>query len=128
MDYNKTKKDNPSISHQDGIINNQKISNPIDTSKIMPLNTRTSANRVYGGWANSFAKAHEVNYAEILNSLNSCINFNGDSLELFYLLYKQVCSKLNLDFLAIGIYNANSNCINMKLIEKAGVSFNSKIC
>ncbi len=127
MDLNKTKKNNPSISQHDGIISNQRISNPIDTSRIMPLNTRTSANRVYGGWANSFAKTHEVNYCEILNALNSCINMNGDSVELFYLLYKQVCSKLNLDFLAIGIFNENSNCINMKLIEKAGASFNSKI-
>lgn len=126
MDFNKTKNNNTSQHPQDSIINGN-ISNPIDTSKIMPLNTRTSANRLYGGWANSLAKAQDVNYSEIIAALNASVANQSDSLHLFYSIHKQICLKLNLDFIAVGIYNASSNYVNVKLIEKTGSSYVSKV-
>ena len=126
MDYNKIKSNNNSQHSQDGIINNN-ISNPIDTPKIMPLNTRTSANRLYGGWAYSLAKTTDINYPEIVSAINSAFVKKTDTVELFYSIHKQVCMKLNLDFFAIGIFNHSSNYINIKLVEKTGSSYNSKI-
>ena len=126
MDYNKIKEENKSKYPQEGILNNN-ISNPIDTSKIMPLNTRTSANKLYGGWANSFAKTTEINYSELISAINNAILNQKDALQLFYSIHKEVCLKLNLDFFAIGIYNVTSNYINMKLTEKTGSSYSSKI-
>jgi len=126
VDFNKLESNNnPLISNQTE--NNQRISNPIDNSKIMPLNTRTSANRLYGGWANSFAKVSEINYAEILNILNSCMNSEKDPIQFFYSLHKNLSTKLNLDFLAVGISNLVSNCINVKLIDKTNVTYASKL-
>ena len=111
MDFNKIKNDNITQNPQDGI-NNGTISNPIDTTKIMPLNTRTSANRIYGGWANSIAKNHEVNYLEIISAINASVLNQKDTVELFYSIHKQICLKMDLDFLAVGIYNNASNYIN----------------
>ena len=93
----------------------------------MPLNTRTSANRLYGGWANSFAKSSEINYLDVLNALNSSLNSQIDSVKLFYSIYQEISSKVNLDFLAVGIVNPVSNCMNIKLVEKTGASYTSKI-
>ena len=126
MESNKIKNKTSYVSRKDDIYNGT-ISNPIDVSRIMPINTRTSANRLYGGWANSFAKTFEINYPDILNSINTSLNTQSDSVELFYSIHKQMCSKLNLDFLAIGIFNSYSSCINIKLIEKTGSTYNSKI-
>ena len=126
MDYNKIKELKNSQNSQDGIINN-KISNPIDNSKIMPLNTRTSSNRLYGGWAHSFAKNQDIDYLDIVSSLNSAIISQKDSVKLFYALHKTLCAKLALDFIAIGIYNQTSNYVNVKLVEKAGSAYNSKV-
>jgi len=126
VDFNKTKNENISQYPQEGVTNN-KISNPIDVSKIMPLSTRTSANRLYGGWAGAYAKNQEVNYLDIISAINSSVANQKDTVELFYSIHKQICFKLNLDFLAIGIYNSTSNYINVKLIEKTGSSYVSKM-
>ena len=125
MDYNKIK-DNNSLKDIKTDQNN-KISNPIDTSRIMPLNTRTSSNRLYGGWAKNLTKMSEVNYHEMINAINESILNQTDTIQLFYSIHKQVCLKLNLDFLAVGIFNGNSNYINIKLIEKTGLSYSSKV-
>ena len=125
MDFNKIK-ENINQNPQDGIINGR-TSNPIDTSKIMPLNTRTSANRVYGGWATTFTKSQEINYPEIINAINASVVNQTDTVQLFYSIHKQICLTLNLDFLAIGIYNQSSNYINVKLVEKTGSSYVSKV-
>ncbi|MBR5304821.1 MAG: diguanylate cyclase [Candidatus Gastranaerophilales bacterium] len=126
MDFNKTKNQNIIQNSQDGIVFGS-TSNPIDTSKIMPLNARTSANRIYGGWANSIAKASDANYLEIISAINASVLNQKDTAELFYSIHKQICSKMNLDFLAVGIYNSASNYINVKLIEKTGSSYVSKV-
>ena len=125
MDYNKIK-DNNSLKDIKTDQNN-KISNPIDTSRIMPLNTRTSSNRLYGGWAKNLTKMSDVNYHEMINAINESILNQTDTIQLFYSIHKQVCLKLNLDFLAVGIFNGNSNYINIKLIEKTGLSYSSKV-
>ena len=126
MDYNKIQEIKNLQNSQDGI-NNNKISNPIDNSKIMPLNTRASSNRLYGGWAHSFAKNQDVDYLDIVSAFNSAIINQKDSVQLFYALHKSLCAKLDLDFIAIGIYNQTSNYINVKLVEKAGSAYNSKV-
>lgn len=125
VDYNKIK-DNNGLKDIKTDQNN-KISNPIDTSRIMPLNTRTSSNRLYGGWAKNLTKMSDVNYHEMINAINESILNQTDTIQLFYSIHKQVCLKLNLDFLAVGIFNGNSNYINIKLIEKTGSSYSSKI-
>lgn len=126
MDFNQIKNINISQNPQDGI-NNGSISNPIDTTKIMPLNTRTSANRIYGGWANSIVSNHEINYLDVIAAINSSVSNQKDTVELFYSIHKQVCLKMNLDFFAVGIFNHSSNYINIKLVEKAGSSYVSKV-
>ena len=126
MDYNQIKDNNSFQDSKNSLINN-KISNPIDTSRIMPLNTRTSSNRLYGGWSKNLTKVSDINYLEIINAINEAILNQTDTVQLFYSIHKQVCLNLNLDFLAVGVFNHTSNYINIKLVEKTGSSYNSKI-
>ena len=125
MENNKTKDDNKLINR----MSNQdfKTSNPIDNQRIMPLNTRTSANRLYSGYTHSNNKITDINYNEIINTLNSTFINQTDPISLFYLIHNQVCSKIGINFSALGIYNQNSNYINVKLIDKTGSSYNSMI-
>ncbi len=106
---------------------NQKISNPIDNSKIMPLNTRTSANRLYGGWANSINKSSIIDYNQILSVFNSLAIKEKDYLSFFRSIFNNFYQTLNLNFLALGILNKNANYINIKLTQKSGASYSSKI-
>ncbi len=125
MENNKIIDDTKAIKH--ATVPDFKISNPIDSPKIMPLNTRTSANRLYSGYTNSINKQLEVNYTEIINTLNSSFVEQNDPVRLFYTIHNNVCSKIGINFSALGIYNQNSNYINVKLIDKSGSSYNSMI-
>lgn len=126
MDSNKIKNENPIMNNSVGY-EKQSISNPFGASKIMPLNTRTSANRLYGGYANSLNKLQEVNYLDIISSLNDSFSNQNDSVHLFYSIYNQIAQKFNLNFMALGIYKTNSNYINVNLIDKTASTYNSKI-
>ena len=122
---NKVQNDkSPAVSYEEY---GQKATNPIDTPKIMPLNTRTSANKLYSGYNNSFSKNYSLSQSDIINSINEAFVQNNDSVHLFYSLQKSISTKFNLNFLALGIANQVSNYINLKLIDKAGTSYNSRV-
>ena len=125
MDSEKLEKEN-SFQQQNAILNSNS-SNPIGASKIMPLNTRTSANRLYGGFATNQNKSSEVNYNELIASLNQVFSKNKDFNEVFYTLCEKVIKFLNLNFMALGIFNETSNYLYLKLIDKLGANYNSRI-
>ncbi len=125
MENNKIKDDTKAQNR--ATVPDFKTSNPIDSPKIMPLNTRTSANRLYSGYTNTVNKFLDINYTEIINTLNSSFVDQNDPVRLFYTIHNQVCSKIGINFSALGIYNQNSNYINVKLIDKTGSSYNSMI-
>lgn len=104
-----------------------KSTNPIDITRIMPINTRTAPNRLYGAYAGTFSKVGDVDFIEIISSLNNSFVEQIDSVNLFYAIHNNIRTKTNLNFCALGLYNQNSNYINVKLINKAGTSYNSKI-
>ncbi len=126
MDSNKIKKETLLNQFPNDYLE-QKISNPINTSKIMPLSQRSYANRLYGGWAGSNNKLFEIDYNDIINAINDSLTGQVDSLHLFYSIYNNISIKFNLNFIALGIYNSASNYINIKLIDKNNASYNSKI-
>ena len=126
MDSNNIKEENSRSLASDGIVN-QKISNPIEKPKIMPLNTRTSANRLFSGYTNSYYKTNDINYTDLINAINVSFSNQTDIVHLFYSIHNNICSRLNLNFSALGIFNQNSKYINVKLIDKTGASYNSKI-
>lgn len=123
---NKIQTENFPINTSEGN-HSQNISNPFDVPKIMPLNTRTSANRLYGGYTNSYSKNHDLNYPDLINALNSAILGQNDSVQLFYSIHNNICKKFNLNFSALGLLKQNSNYINIKLIDKTGTTYNSKV-
>lgn len=110
----------------DGIAD-KKSTNPIESARILPINTRTSSNRLYGGYINSWSKSIDVNLSEIITSINVVLSSKKDYSDLFYDIHSVLNQKCNLNFSALGIYNKISNCINVKLIDKTGSLYNSKI-
>ena len=48
----------------------QKTTNPFDAPKIMPLNTRTSANKLYSGYNSTYIKNFNPSQSDIINSIN----------------------------------------------------------
>ena len=92
---------------------NLNISNPIENKKILSLNTITSANRLYGGYANAINKKQEINFKQLTRALNSCFVNQSDSIKLFYDINKHFSNILSLNYCAIGLYNENSRGVSL---------------
>lgn len=127
MDLNKTKNGSSAKSEVSKDFSSQKSTNPIGAPRIMSLNTRTSSNRLYSGYKSSHVKNYDVNYSEIISALNSSVTNQADVVSLFCSIHNHICAKFPINFSALGLYNEESNCINVKLIGKTGSLYNSKI-
>ena len=103
-------------------------SNPIEQPRIMPLNTRTSSNRLYSGYNASSVKLTDNSTLEVVSMLNQLILSGNDSSRLFYDIHNKICPKFNLSFIALGICNLNSNYINLKLIDKLVLHIIPRLC
>lgn len=106
---------------------NFNISNPIEKKKIVPLNTTSSANRLYGGYANVVNKKQDIDFQQLIKTLNTCFSNQSDSNKLFYDINKYFSDILCLNYCAIGLYNEDSNYLNVKVIDKNDVSYNTKL-
>lgn len=126
VDSKKIKKEKEVSSIKQNEFTKATSSNPIEGARILPINTKTSSNRLYGGYfANSFIKQQETDYSELISAINSAFIGQTDPFELFCSIHNNICNKFNLNFSAIGLYNNNS--INIKLIDKTAAMYNSKI-
>lgn len=106
---------------------NFNISNPIEKKKIISLNTTSSANRLYGGYANAISRKQDIDFQQLIKALNICFYNQNDSNKLFYDINKYFSDILCLNYCAIGLYNESSNYLNIKVIDKNDVSYNTKI-
>ena len=126
MEKDKTKEFSSIISNINP--NGNMISNPIETKKIMPLNMKTSSNRLYGGYVNNnVSQKTEIDYAKILKILNACFVNQNDPNNLFYEINNNISTKFDLNYCALGLFNQISNYIDIKLIDRVGASYNTKI-
>ena len=110
----------------------KKQSNPIIPSglisKINNINNRTTANRMYAGYnTKSYRTTENIDYQEIIKFINEILIGKESQNELFYSLHNIFINKLNASFSAFGLYNAQSNSINFKIIDKIGSTFSSRI-
>ncbi len=104
------------------------FSNPISAQKAMVQNNRTSANRLYGGYSSNLnTKNLNINYKQTLKIINEALGQKTDLGQFFYMLHNILSANMQANFSAIGLLNAQSNCINVKLIDKIGSIYNTKI-
>lgn len=107
-------------------------SNPIKSggilARINTLNTRTSLNKVHGGYNRYlYNTSATVDYSDILQSLNEMMQSKKTLGDVFYSIHSVLANKMNCFFTAYGIYQNQSNYINLKLIDRIGGTYTSKI-
>ena len=113
--YNKTSSSNP--------INNNGI-----IARINSLNTRNTVNKMYGGYnqnpVNSFSS---VDYPDLIQSLNEVLRNKTNINDFFYSAHNVLTNSLQTNFTALGVFQNQSNYINLKLIDKIGGTYSSRI-
>jgi len=105
---------------------NSVFSNPINSKT--PVHSRTSANRLYGGYTNqTLAKQLNINYQEILKLVNDAFANKKDLGQLFYSIHNVLSTRMQINCSALGLINKQSKCVNLKLIDKIGSTYSSKV-
>ena len=113
--YNKTGNSNP--------INNNGI-----IARINSLNNRTTFNKMHGGFnQNPIASYSAVDYQDIMQSFNEVLKNKANINDFFYSIHNILSNKLNCQFTAFGNYHTQSNYVNLKLIDKMGGTYSSRV-
>ncbi len=119
-----------SETRKDGIV--KKLSNPIIPSglisKINTINNRTTSNKMYAGYNSKTWRATDsIDFEEVIRFINDVLVGKESKNELIYSLHNIFTNKLNSTFTAFGLYCKQSNCINLKIIDKIGSTFTSRV-
>ncbi len=91
-----------------------------------------TVNRLFGGYnqrntvQNVFTIQNNVDALDILYDFSSLAKNKENIKDVYYLLHSLVTTRMGLSYSAIGILNAQSNCINLKLLDRIGNAFNSR--
>lgn len=113
--YDKTTSDNP-------------ISNKGIIARINSLNNRTTVNKMYGGYNQNPHNAFSViNYTDLIQSLSEVLKNKTNINDFFYSVHNILANKVNCFFTAFGSYHIQANYINLKLIDKIGGTYSSRI-
>lgn len=113
--YNKTNSSNP--------INNNGI-----IARINSLNSKNTVNKMYGGYNhNSVSSFSNVDYPDLLQSLNEVLKNKTNINDFFYSVHNVLTNALQTHFTALGVYQPQSNYINLKLIDKIGGTYSSRV-
>ena len=109
-------------------VNTNPINNNGIIARINSLNNRTSANKMHGGYSlNLRTQSAPVDYPELIQSLNEVLKNKTSVNDFFYSIHNILANKLNCLFTAFGTYNPQANYINLKLIDKMGGTYSSRI-
>lgn len=101
------------------------ISNPIIRKA---QSSRTTMNRLYSGYAQGGYNSSSIDgYNEILKQINQNLIDKKDLYQLFYSLHNILVSKMHTNFTAIGMPSSQANAINIKLVDKIGSTYSSRI-
>lgn len=108
----------------------EKVSNPIRkmglVAKINSLSGKTIVNKeTYERYTEKPSMA--INYQELIKSFTEIISAQHSVHDLFLACHKLFTNKLSTSYTAWGVINSQSNCIDIKSIDKIGCVYSSRI-
>ena len=126
MNRNKQLADNKEV-----LYNKTASANPINNgiiARINSLNNRASSSKVYGSYIqNNNTGFKAIDYADLMQSFNEVLKNKSTVNEFFYSMHNILSNKLDCFFTAFGSCQQQANYINLKLIDKIGGTYSSRI-
>lgn len=128
MNRNKELAENKDVLYEKTLIDNPINNNGI-IARINSLNTHTKANKIYGGHNHLYraTTSSTLDYGDLIQSLSEVLKNKSNINDFFYSIHNILANKLNCFFTAFGSYHTQSNYINLKLIDKIGGTYSSRI-
>ena len=122
------------IKQEKEILYNKTLTtNPISGAGFMPRMSasvaRTTSNRLYGGYNsnNTDRVFATTDFREIIGSLSSTLKGKTNIADFYSSLHSLLVNKLGAQFSAIGLFQEKSKCINIKLTDKVGGTYSSRV-
>ncbi|MDD3437049.1 MAG: diguanylate cyclase [Candidatus Gastranaerophilales bacterium] len=104
------------------------ISNNGIIARINSLNNRTTSSRMYTRYHNSLqTPPSSVDYSDLVQSLNYILKNKISITDFFGAIHKILTTKMNCFFTAFGTYHNQANYINLKLIDRIGGTYSSRV-
>lgn len=123
----KTKAAKPNITNPV----NGNVSNPIANSGIVArinnFNAQKTNNKLYSGYLSSPVSKKSADLVEFVTDLNASLKGKNTVSDLFSSIHEVFSEKFNCLYTAFGLFHEKSNCINLKLQNKLGSTYSSKI-
>lgn len=125
-------KNKQSADNKEVLYNKISSSNPINNgiiARINSLNTRTNFNnKTYTGYnQNQQMSLSAIDYPELLQAMHEILKNKTNVNDFFYSSHNILKNKVNTLFTAFGLYQPQPNYINLKLIDKIGGTYSSRI-
>lgn len=115
----KTSQSNP-LSSGKGVIDN--------VGGIIKTQVHSTTNKLYSGYKANYSRNHSVSdISEIITLLNEAMSGKSQANDVFSAIHNVFISKLNCFYTAMGLLNPQTNCINIKLIDKIGSVYSTRI-
>lgn len=110
------------------------VSNPISKSGYMPymtsMSARTTSNRLYGGYNNT-ENIHKIfasyDYKEVITYLKDAVKGKVNTNDFYNSLHSMLINKLGVQFTAVGTFQEKAKCIHIKLTDKVGGTYSSRV-
>jgi len=120
------------VDNKEVLYNKTGTSNPVNNNgiiaRINSLNTRTTQNKMYGGYnQNPNTPFSAIDYPDLLQSFNEVLKNKTNINDFFCSVHNVLSNKLNCHFTAFGSYHTQANYINLKLIDKIGGTYSSRV-
>lgn len=125
-------KENQLAENREVLYSKTNGTSPIDNNgiiaRINSLNSRTTFNKTYGGYNhNPRTTFSNIDYQDLIQSLNEVLKDKTNINDFFYSIHNIFANKLNCFFTAFGSYHTHANYINLKLIDKIGGTYSSRV-
>ena len=97
-------------------------------SKVNALTLNSSANHIMNPQNMVFnnEKSTTLNYKQVVDGLTKITNIEN-STDFYNKIYALITQNIDSSFFAIGLFKEKSNCINLRLQDKLGNNFSTKV-
>lgn len=126
--------DNRQLAEHRDVLQNDKTnkSNPINyngiIARINSLNNKTTPNKTYSGLNhNPRSVFSAIDYPDLIQAFSEASRNKNNLNDYFYSIHNILVTKLNCLFSAFGIWHPQSNYINLKLVDRLGSTYSSRV-
>ena len=105
------------------------VTNPVDIiAQINSISPKNAANKFHGGYNKYTNKGNfVVDYVDFIRKLSWIVSNKTTPQEFYGKLHELIINNINASYTGLGLYNEDSKCVHLKVVNKNGSAYSSRI-